>query len=276
MELIIKNPTNEEFIKKINWNFEELKEEIKNKVEIYNNFVYSAENLKAAKSDRAKLNKLKTAINEKRKEIKKLCLKPYENFESEVKEILIILDEPISQIDKQIKAEEEREKKQKRAKLEVYYIENYGDGIGKQIKLEKIFNDKWLNKSYSLKKAQEEIDEKAKEINENIETLNELPMFAFEAKEKYLQTLDIKYALNFVNELTKLQKQKEEDFKKIEEQQKQETEKEQHVIKQGPKQEVKQEPIKRQWINFSAYLSLEEAKALNKFLKENNIQIKRI
>ena len=272
MELIIKNPTNDEFIKKINWNFEELKEEIKNKVEIYNNFVYSAENLKAAKSDRTKLNKLKTAINEKRKEIKKLCLKPYEEFESEVKQILSIIDEPITQIDTQIKAEEEKEKKQKRGNLEVYYIENYGDNIGKQIKLDKIFDDKWLKKSCSLKKAKEEIDEKAKEINENIETLNELPMFAFEAKEKYLQTLDIKYALNFVNELTKLQKQKEENFKKIEEQQKQETEKKQQVIKQ----EVKQEVIKRQWINFSAYLSLEEAKALNKFLKENNIQIKRI
>ena len=266
MELIIKNPTNDEFIKKINWNFEELKEEIKNKVEIYNNFVYSAENLKTAKADRANLNRLKTAINEKRKEIKKLCLKPYEEFESEVKQILSIIDEPITQIDNQIKAEEEKERKQKRGNLEVYYIENYGDSIGKQIKLDKIFDNKWLNKSCSLKKAKEEIDEKAKEINENIETLNDLPMFSFEAKEKYLQTLDIKHALNFVNELTKLQKQKEEQ------QQKTEVINEQQVINQ----EIKQEETKRQWINFSAYLSLEEAKALNKFLKENNIKIKRI
>lgn len=266
MELIIKTPKEEEFIKYINWNFKELKEEIKNKVEIYNNFVYSAENLKAAKADRANLNKLKTAINEKRKEIKKLCLQPYENFESEVKEILKILDQPINQIDSQIKAEEEKEKKQKRGILEVYYIEHYGDNIGKQIKLEKIFDNKWLNKSCSLKKAQEEINEKVKEINENIETLNDLPMFSFEAKEKYLQTLDIKHALNFVNELTKLQKQKEEQ------QQKTEVINEQQIINQ----EIKQEETKRQWLNFSAYLSLEEAKALNKFLKENNIKIKRI
>ena len=261
MELIIKTPKEEEFIKYINWNFKELKEEIKNKVEIYNNFVYSAENLKTAKADRANLNKLKTAINEKRKEIKKLCLQPYENFESEVKEILKILDQPINKIDSQIKAEEEKEKKQKRGILEVYYIEHYGDNIGNQIKLDKIFDNKWLNKSCSLKKAQEEIDTKVKEINENIETLNELPMFSFEAKEKYLKILDIKNALNFVNELIKLQNQKEKQ-------------KQQKLL--NKQQFEKKEQIKRQWINFSAYLSLEEAKALNKFLKENNIQIKRI
>lgn len=258
MELIISNPTNDEFIKKINWNFDELKSEIESKIAIYNNFVYSPENLKAAKADRANLNRLKKAIDEKRKEIKKLCLKPYEEFESEVKQILDIIDEPITKIDTQIKTEEEKEKKQKRAKLEIYYIENYGNNLGKEIKLQQFFNEKWLNKSCTLKKAQEEIDENVKRFEEDIETLNDLPDFSFEAKKKYLQSLDINSTLNFVNELMKMQKQKAE------------------VPKEKQEEKVYKKDVPRQWINFSAYLSLEEAKALNKFLKENKIEIKRI
>lgn len=71
MELKIYNPQADGFLKAIDWNFEELKEEITKKSSDYLNLVYSDDQIKDAKQDRANLRKLVTALEDKRKEIKK-------------------------------------------------------------------------------------------------------------------------------------------------------------------------------------------------------------
>ena len=60
MELKIYSPQEDGFVKKIEWNFDELKAEIKSviKEKAYDTVVYSEDQIKDAKSDRAKLNKL--------------------------------------------------------------------------------------------------------------------------------------------------------------------------------------------------------------------------
>ena len=45
------------------------------------NLVYTADQIKDAKKDRAKLNKFVTALEDKRKEIKKQVMQPYTAFE---------------------------------------------------------------------------------------------------------------------------------------------------------------------------------------------------
>ena len=52
-------------------NFEELKEEIIERLEHYNNLVIQKDDIKQAKADKAKLNKLAEAVDGRRKEIKK-------------------------------------------------------------------------------------------------------------------------------------------------------------------------------------------------------------
>ena len=52
-------------------NLEALKAELTPKLEYYNTLVVTADSIKEAKADRAALNKLKTAIDEQRKEIKR-------------------------------------------------------------------------------------------------------------------------------------------------------------------------------------------------------------
>ena len=80
MELKIYNPSEDGFIKPIEWNYEELKAELSQKLEQYKGLVYTEDQIKEAKADRAKLNALATAIDGKRKELKKQCLQPYEQF----------------------------------------------------------------------------------------------------------------------------------------------------------------------------------------------------
>ena len=64
---------------------------------------WKEEGIKESKADKAKLNYLKAALEDKRKEVKKQCLQPYENFEKNIKELVALIDAPIRAIDSQLK-----------------------------------------------------------------------------------------------------------------------------------------------------------------------------
>ena len=63
MELKIISPQEGGFVKEIQWNNEELKAEISEKMQDYKNLVFTEETIKEAKKDRANLNKLKNAAH---------------------------------------------------------------------------------------------------------------------------------------------------------------------------------------------------------------------
>ena len=67
MELKVKEFTFPEIIE---FNFDDLKNEITEKVSYYANLVYTDDQIKEAKADRAKLNKFVSALEDKRKEVK--------------------------------------------------------------------------------------------------------------------------------------------------------------------------------------------------------------
>ena len=114
MELRIKQSP-DDFIKTIDFNYDEIKAEMAEKVEMYKTIVYTDGQIKEAKADRAELNKMVKAMEDKRKEIKALCLAPYDKFEKQMKELVAVVNEPITVIDDQIKAYEAQQKENKRA-----------------------------------------------------------------------------------------------------------------------------------------------------------------
>ncbi len=59
----------------IKFNYEELKTQIATKLENYKNLVYTEDNIKEAKADRANLNKLAKALNDEKIRIKKYSLR---------------------------------------------------------------------------------------------------------------------------------------------------------------------------------------------------------
>ena len=87
MELKIYSPQDAGFIQRIDWNFEELKAEITAAAQEYETSVYTDDTIKAAKADRAKLNKFVDALEGKRTEIRKKLLEPDELFGQQVKEL---------------------------------------------------------------------------------------------------------------------------------------------------------------------------------------------
>ena len=127
MELKIYNPQENGFLQQIDWNFEELKQEITGKAETYKNLVYSDEQMREAKKDRAKLRKLNSALNEKKKEIKNQIMAPYMGFENQIKELMGIVNDAVDNIDLQVKGYEEGLRQEKLEKIKTIYNETIGD-----------------------------------------------------------------------------------------------------------------------------------------------------
>ena len=100
----------------INFNYEEIREELQKRMDLYKDAVFTEDSKNIAKGEVAALRNMKAAIDQKRKDVKNQFMIPYNNFEKEAKELMALIDEPISLIDGQIKAFEEKRKAEKREK----------------------------------------------------------------------------------------------------------------------------------------------------------------
>ena len=144
LELKIISPSEEGFVKQIIWNADEIAAEVESRVGYYKNLVYTDDQIVEAKKDRAALNKFISALKAKDKEIKGLCLQPYEEFHQKMLQIIAQVEEPVTLIDKQVKEYEEAQKAQKLKDIQELFDAR---GFQPWATLERIMNPKWLNKS---------------------------------------------------------------------------------------------------------------------------------
>ena len=158
MELAVKTDLERELPKRIDFNYEQLKGQLAEKLTRYQGLVVTEDGIKEAKADKTALNKLRTALDEKRKEVKKDCMRPYEDFEAKVKELISMVDQPMLAIDKQIKTFDERKKEEKRAEIVGLFQEKIGS-LAALLPFEKFFNSRWLNVTYKMSDIQKELSD---------------------------------------------------------------------------------------------------------------------
>lgn len=242
MELKIYNPQADGFLKAIDWNFEELKEEITKKSSDYLNLVYSDDQIKDAKQDRTNLRKLVTAIENKRKEIKKEIMVPYDDFAEKEKELVGIINEAITNIDTQVKGYEEGLRSEKLAKVKEIYKECIGD-LDRTVPFDKIFKESWLNVSTTLKSIKEEIITIREKIDGDLKIINtENTPYVYEMKEEYLKDFDLMAAMTKKQQLEETAQKKalyeEQKRKEAEERERQRKEEAERVEMAGKVQSV--------------------------------------
>ena len=190
----------------IKFNYEELKGGLQKSLKKYQNLVYTSQNIKEAKDDRATLNALKKSLNDEKIKIKKEFEVPYKDFEDKIKELIELVDKPASEIDKQVKIFEEAEKVKKRESIENIYAENIGS-YADLIPLQQIYDSRWENKTYKETDIKKEIQDIVKKADSDIKVIAELKSeFEFQIKDTYFRTLDLGQALV---EKQRLEKQKE-------------------------------------------------------------------
>ena len=285
MELRVEPVT---FPEVIQFNYEELKAEITSKVEMYKNLVYTgSDQIKDAKADRAALNKLIKAMSDERIRIKKDCLKPYEEFERKIKELTDIVSEPVQLIDKQIKEYEQTLKEEKRKDIEALF-----ETIGFQtfVKLEMIWDEKWLNASVSMKSIEEKMRDRMYQISTDIMTLNRLSEYAFEAVAVYKETLDMNRSIAEAQRMSEIAKQKAEaEARRKQEEERRAKEAEEKKVYETPviipepvpdqdqqaPEHMVTEPDKME-VRFAALLTTEDALALKEFFQSRNIEFRAI
>ena len=197
----------------IKFNYEELKGGLTASLQKYKNLVYTDDNIKEAKDDRATLNALKKSLNDEKIKIKKEFMVPYEDFESKIKELIELVDQPASEIDKQVKAYEEKEKAKKRETINTIYSENIGS-YAELIPLEKLYDPRWENKTYKETDITKEIQDVVKKADNEIKVIEDLKSeFEFQIKDTYFKTLDLGQAL-IENQRLKKQKELQEQLAK--------------------------------------------------------------
>lgn len=217
MELRLLNPTEDGFLRKIEWNRSEIESEVKRITDEYKGLVYTEDTIPDAKKDRAYLRKLINSIEDRRKLVKKKLNEPYETFEAEVKEVVGIAQKQADSIDKQIKDYEEQQKKEKEARLIEFYRENIGD-LAENFPFEKFFDSRYLNVSFSEKKAQEGIKDKIMRVLTDMSTIESLDSkYKLNVKDVYIRTMDLSKAMAENKRLMDLEAKMEADRKKREE-----------------------------------------------------------
>lgn len=233
MEFRLINPTEDGFLRVIKWNKEELEAAVKQKIAYYENVVYTEENMQQAKNDRAELNKLKKAIEDRRKEVKKKINEPYDIFEKELKEVLALIQEPAGMIDKQIKDFEDRQKEEKKASIKATYDEVIGD-LAEILPFEKVFDSRYLNKTYKLGTAQAEVREKIQKVRTDLENIDSLDSkYKLNAKDVYIKTLDLSRALVENKRLSELEEKLEAENRRKEEEKRQAEERRKEAERQA-------------------------------------------
>ena len=264
---------------RIEFNYEELKTEITGLAGKYTGIAYTEDQIKEAKADKAKLTKLKKAMNDERIRLERDYMAPFTEFKDQVNDLIKIVDGPIREIDGQLKRYEEDRKARKEEEI-LSYIDSIG-GVPGSIAPEKLFSSKWLNATYSMNAIRGEIDAAVDQIRENLDTLNGLEEFSLNAILVYQDTLSLPAALAEVkrqkniramNEEAERRKAEREAEKRID------TAAQIPVVPADPPEMREPEPEEdpRQWVSFSALLTIHQARMLRAFFDTNGIEFKAI
>lgn len=137
--------------------YNQMKDQIDQLHESLENYDVTQDNLKDAKSTRAKLNKLKKAIKGHKVEIKKKAEAPVKDFNDKVESLIDEIDDSSTKISAGIKVFEDKEKQAKHEKnlKHIAAVCELAEIDPSKIK----YQSSWDNKSYSQTKFETDVDQ---------------------------------------------------------------------------------------------------------------------
>lgn len=210
----------------IHWNFEELKTQLKEEMKTYETTVYTDDAIMEAKTDLAMLRKFRKSVEDRRKEIKKKCLEPYEIVDEQAKELVALIDKPIELINEKVAAYDKTQREARKKRILDYMNDTFADLpdlVGQRLKF-KCYDTKWENTNTSISSWKSAIDEAHENCIADLEKLHEsvddefLPE-AMKIYEKNLKIADAenafnKYLQHKVQILEAEQRRKEEEMRR--------------------------------------------------------------
>ena len=138
-------------------NLDEVQDNIYGLLAAYTGRVYTADEIKGAKADRAQVNKWDKQLADAATAIKKHYLERVDPVLDRIAAMRRQVKEVSAAIDRQVKAVEEGEREDKRRALELIYRDAAGEDLAPLVPFARLLEDRWLNKSVSLAAAGREL-----------------------------------------------------------------------------------------------------------------------
>ena len=223
----------------INVDFESIESQLSEKMDEYNGLVFTEDKKKDAKADLAELRKYRKAVNDRKSEVKKAYMEPYNQFEAKVKKLIELIDEPINYIDGQVKEFEEKRIREKKAEIKKIYDEIVPEDLQDYIPLECIYGTKWDNASTTMKSIKQEITDAVSKAESDISVIKGMNSDKTEdALNLYMSTRNLAVAIKFINDY-------EAKKREILERQAKEKEKREAALKQEEIDRIRREERER-------------------------------
>lgn len=256
----------------ISTNFDEMQNEVQSIADAYVGLEVTEDNMTERKADRATLRKIQKALDDKRKEVKKEHMKPLEEFEKNVKDLIEIIQRTIIPIDSSIKEYEEEQLNRKKEEIKEYYSQF---PISERVPLSSIYDSKWNLVSTSMKSIKKNIDETVSEIGQAVAVIKGMNTDKEEdAIEMYLDTFNMMEVIAYIN---KYEQQKREIEKQYEEQRKKDEEARLEKERQRIREEERQRVADEQAIREQSYNQGKEEVVSSMSVKPfDNIKVSKI
>ena len=251
-----------------------IKEEVENKLENYKAENYDINSIDKAKDDKAMLNRTAKKLNDERLRLEKEFMKPFDKFKTAVKEITDMITESSSKIDKIVKEVESKDKEDKKKAILVIF-ESEVKELKDVLKFEKIFDERYLNKTFKIEDIEKDLISKLDRIRSDLLTISELhSKYEIELKNDYLNNFDLGTVIRKNNELIQREealKNQEEETKKVIEEKKEEKMQEMAETIVEVKEE---EPV----LTFTLKITGKKNQlvALRKFIETNGMTYKKV
>lgn len=184
------------------FNFEQLRAWATGLTERYANLVVSEDAIADVKRDMAEINKAKKAVDDARKEAVRRVSEPIRAFETQIKEVCAIFDTAYGKLSGQVKAFEDAQREEKRNNVLELIGQCFADAFGAHgdwPDFEIPVQEKWLNKTTSLKSVREDVAAIIQRHIEEARRLKELEQARQDraaAIESHVKALNEKYGLN--------------------------------------------------------------------------------
>lgn len=193
LELVVNKKT----LGSLTTNAKQIKELVKKALPNYDIANYNEDNIADAKKDKAMLNNASKSLNTKRIEIEKEFMKPFGEFKEIVSETVTLIKECSSKIDVVVKKSVEKYKNEKRALIQSHFDAQEFTLVN----LDKIFQEKWMNKTAKIKDVYSQVESKISSIKDDIITLEAIGDNVDLLKSLYLDTLNINTTIQYANTL---------------------------------------------------------------------------
>ncbi len=234
---------------KVSSNIDDLKNFMKIVKQKYEGWIVTEDDIDIAKSERTKLNKLEKKISDERKKIQKKAnadietlIENLKTYEKEVKGISNFIGEQLKGYDEKIREEKKIEVQKK---INNIFTKNPG------LKIFLEWNDKWLDKSFTFKKIENEVQKQYEELEKKQDFINsqiakansEIEfMITFESM-KFLMTEDYNVITEKIESKKNEIKQTEANLRQKAEEEKQRAIEEAEIQKQKEIEEIKKQQI---------------------------------